>query len=450
MYPNIRDMKNIKNLYLRIITIFSLFAILALQSVWLFNTFLLLKENIHLEITEILKNSMKNEAIYRMSQVFPSGTKVKGGKIQDDIMEITMLEEELYQLGHPISPASLHYIDSIATTLLNDYDINCEFVINMISTDTKNIIDKSKEDVEFSSDILTIQSRVIPIRTDLSQGIQLVILNPYHVMFDKMIFILLSTLVMVIFALYGLFHQMKAIHNERKINQLKEEFSYSIIHDMGTPLHIVLTCIKSLHATLEDKNISTQENYFQTIEKNLYDLMDFTNLNLTLFKLENDKLKINYAKVSLPLIIGDIQKKYLTNINNKSIVFKNELNTEVVYGDSFLLKEALINLIDNSIKYSKGPVVEITIRSLSDQRYNIIKVRDNGLGISKKEQQIIFNKFERGEALQRTLKDKGPTGFGLGLNYVYKIIQAHRGKVTLESIKDKFTEFTLYIPKIMK
>ena len=75
----------------------------------------------------------------------------------------------------------------------------------------------------------------------------------------------------------------------------------------------------------------------------------------------------------------------------------------------------------------------------------LLKVRDNGIGISKEDQRIIFDKFERATVHEHNRKG-GVSGFGLGLNYVDQVMQAHGGKVTVSSEKDNYSEFTLYIP----
>jgi two-component system phosphate regulon sensor histidine kinase PhoR len=76
----------------------------------------------------------------------------------------------------------------------------------------------------------------------------------------------------------------------------------------------------------------------------------------------------------------------------------------------------------------------------------LLKVRDNGIGMTKEEQQVIFDKFGRAAIHEKNRKG-GVSGFGLGLNYVDQVMQAHGGRVTVSSEKDKFSEFTLYIPK---
>ena len=102
------------------------------------------------------------------------------------------------------------------------------------------------------------------------------------------------------------------------------------------------------------------------------------------------------------------------------------------------------NLLDNAIKYSRAEV-KIDIICESERGVCKIKVCDNGLGISLKDQSRIFNRFERSAAAVRSSKG-GAAGFGLGLNYVQQVMLAHEGRVEVESEEDRFSEFTLYFP----
>ena len=77
----------------------------------------------------------------------------------------------------------------------------------------------------------------------------------------------------------------------------------------------------------------------------------------------------------------------------------------------------------------------------------MIKVKDNGFGIAHKDQTKIFVKFERASA---TGKKKGATGFGLGLNYVLRVITAHGGNVIVSSIEGEFSEFTISLPMLIE
>lgn len=116
-----------------------------------------------------------------------------------------------------------------------------------------------------------------------------------------------------------------------------------------------------------------------------------------------------------------------------------------MFADEEYLNEVFYNLIDNSIKYSKSTVY-IEITSYRVENGVNIRVKDNGMGISKEDQQIIFDKFERASASKRTFTKGGASGFGLGLNYVLHVLEAHHGMVTVDSELGKYTEFTIFLP----
>jgi two-component system phosphate regulon sensor histidine kinase PhoR len=143
-------------------------------------------------------------------------------------------------------------------------------------------------------------------------------------------------------------------------------------------------------------------------------------------------------------IIEDIIEKAKAK-TDKNIDFTVDLITKHVMADEQYLTEAISNLVDNAIKYSKESI-KISITSHSTDKYVLLKVRDNGIGISKEDQHIIFDKFGRA-AIHEQNRKGGVSGFGLGLNYVDQVMQAHGGKVTVSSEIEQFSEFTLYIPK---
>ena len=142
-------------------------------------------------------------------------------------------------------------------------------------------------------------------------------------------------------------------------------------------------------------------------------------------------------ETALAPMIELLTEKFLAKAS-KPVHFTIDLKVAEVYADREYLEEVISNLIDNAIKYSKE-TVEIQISSDSNELYTILKVYDNGLGISKEDQSIIFNKYERASTTKRHRKGSA-TGFGLGLNFVEQVITAHEGKIIVNSIEGEFSE----------
>ena len=430
----------IKTKYLKIITAISLTSILALQLMWLCNTYILIRNNISEEINQILYTGMEDEAITPLNKT-PKGTNIKGEAATDSIPEITYLEEGLYNLAYYIS---IENVDSIASTLLLEHKISSDFILNLINPKTGEVLQQSKKGNFCLWN--AIHSKEIPIRTDLSQTVQMILVNPHWSIFARMGILLLSTAVMVVFAFIGLFYQIKIIITERKIARLKEDFSYAMIHDMKTPISSAIMCTSRLHSGKLDDKPEIKNHYFTIVENELEHLLALSNKVLTLAKLEQHKLEMNKKEVPLSPMIKDLIEKF-TIKTEKTIHFTTDLKTEKVYADEEFLKEAISNLIDNAIKYSKESV-KINISSSSDANHDIINIYDNGIGIPQKDQKKIFEKFERASAIKQTRKG-GPSGFGLGLNYVYQVMEAHEGRVYINSIEWEFSEFSLLIPKLI-
>ena len=429
----------IKTKYLKIITAISLTSILALQLMWLCNTYILIRNNISEEINQILYTGMEDEAITRLNKT-PKGTNIKGEAATDSIPEITYLEEGLYNLGYYIS---IEDVDSIASTLLLEHKISSDFILNLINPKTGEVLQQSKKGNFCLWN--AIHSKEIPIRTDLSQTVQMILVNPHWSIFARMGILLLSTAVMVVFAFIGLFYQIKIIITERKIARLKEDFSYAMIHDMKTPISSAIMCTSRLHSGKLDDKPEIKNHYFTIVENELEHLLALSNKVLTLAKLEQHKLEMNKKEVPLSPMIEDLIEKF-TIKTEKTIHFTTDLKTEKVYADEEFLKEAISNLIDNAIKYSGASVAIIISSFCKPDGAVVIKVKDNGFGIPLKDQSRIFEKYERASATERSRKG-GASGFGLGLNYVFRVAEAHGGTVEVESIEGEYSEFSLSLPQ---
>lgn len=431
-------MKNGK--YIQRITTLGLIVIFTLQAIWLYNTYALIENDIYKECNAILDNSLRKE-INLISKNIPEGTVIMGGVTNDSITVSTYLYDGLSKLGIQYS---INEIDSIVGSCLKSENINANFVIYNLSPKTKEIYKTSKE--QPIPQWGAIKSEIIPIRLDMSQGMQLVLRNPYLIVFERMGLLMIATAFMVVFVVGCIVYQIKIISRMRRISQIREDFSYAMIHDMKTPLSTIMMGLNFLHNPKIDEKPELKSKYFNMAESETAHLLKLTNKVLAMAKLESHKLEMTKKEVPLTPMLQQLSEKFIAK-SSKPVHITTDLHVEKVLADEEYLKEVFDNLIDNAIKYSKESV-EIKISSLNNEQYTIIKVYDNGLGIPEKDQCTVFNKYERSKAAKRSRKGGAP-GFGLGLNFVSQVIEAHDGRVLVNSIEGEFSEFIIYLPKIM-
>lgn len=440
--------KAMKHKKINILIFSSLLAITLLQIVWLRNEYRSLENNVYKESNTILIKATRREVSMRFQQA-PKGTEIVGITIPSDTKkdelapEIASLNEGLIQLGFEMS---LTDIDSIASDYLKEIDITTPIAVCKINLNTKEVISISNPDMNVNS-WGVIKSKIILIRSNPLEGVQLVIASPYKTFLERMGLLILSTFLILTFVICCVVYQIKSILRLKQIFQIREDFTYALIHDMKTPLSSILSVLKFLQSGSLDDRPVMKEKYFQIAESEANHLLTLTNKVLVISKLESGKLEMNKKEILLAPMMKELVENF-TAKTSKPVHFTLDLQVEEAYADGEYLKEVISNLIDNAIKYSKESV-DIKISSESDKEYTVIKVRDNGLGISIEDQRVIFNKFERASASRRSRKG-GATGFGLGLNFVQKVVEAHEGRIIVNSIEGEFAEFIIYLPQIMQ
>lgn len=430
-----------KVVHIKIVTVVGLIAILLLQLVWLNNTYSILKKNIVDEGNRLFEEAVYNAASLNFANL-PKGTKVFEASVNSDsrsLPECTYMIESFLEFNLDVKISD---IDSIYRSLLYKKGINTDLYINRMRTNANPIIVETTG--SSSIPIMgVIKTQIIPIRLNESQSVQAIIINPYWTIFKRMGLLMIATAIMMIMVITCIIYQIKIIIRQDKIAKVREDFSYAMIHDMKTPLSSILACTSLLHSGKTESTPQLRERYFCIIEDETGHLLNLANKVLTISKLESHKLEMAKITFQLKPMVEDLIEKFSAKCA-KPLHFTLNLQAEEVHADEEYLKEAISNLIDNAIKYSYQ-TVDISISSLNNATHTLIKVRDNGIGISEKDVKHIFEKFERASAFKRSRLGK-VAGFGLGLNYVYQVMEAHEGSVTVNSIEKEFSEFTLYIP----
>lgn len=429
--------KNI--LFITILSVVGLIGAMALQMIWIYNSYELIKNDIKNEGYATIEKALEEEGNMRFGQT-PKGTRIKSGPTNDTIPPMTYFYERLSDMGYPMS---LHNLDSITAELLIQNGLGNQYYIDIINLKTGEKINGIGTQKEPS--FMAVKPKYFPIRSDYTQVVQLIITNPNKTFLERMGLMLAGTFIIMLLVIVSISYQVRFISRFEKIFQIREDFSYAMIHDMKTPLTSIIMALNFLRSGKLDNRQEMKNKYFDIAENEADHLLTLTNKVLTISKLENHKLEMNRTEVELTPIIDKLTEKFKAK-SQKTVNFITDIKAETAYADAEYLEEVLSNLIDNSIKYS-GESVEVRISTARDDRYTVLKVHDNGFGISDKDIHLIFRKYERASAAKRNRR-KGASGFGLGLNFVDQVIEAHHGKIFVSSIEGEFTEFTIYLPLI--
>lgn len=237
----------------------------------------------------------------------------------------------------------------------------------------------------------------------------------------------------------GAIFLLKNIRKEMKLSEIKSEFVSNVSHELRTPLAL----INMFAETLSMGRVKTEEKkqeYYEIIGRETERLSAIVNKILNYSQMESGKRKYNFEEVDINEVITKIYDSYKFHLKNKGfeVILNKEENLPLIFADHGAISEAVINLIDNGIKYSKEEK-ELTIKTWMDGKLLFVSVTDKGIGISAEDKKKIFEKFFRVSSKNvHTTK-----GTGLGLSIVKEIAEAHDGKIEVESVPGLGSTFTL-------
>ncbi|MBI5191849.1 MAG: HAMP domain-containing protein [Nitrospirae bacterium] len=237
-------------------------------------------------------------------------------------------------------------------------------------------------------------------------------------------------------ALTRAFNQM-TIKLQSSFQQIKD-FSENVSHELRIPLSILRG-----QTELSLKRSRPVEEYRNTLESNLEEILRMENIVerlLFLSKAERGELKLEKSELDIRDLSEWAFAQFKLQAQEKNInLILNSENSVTVYGDEVLLRELLLNLIKNAITYTnEGGSVSLSI-GRSDEGA-VISVADTGIGIPEKDIPHIFERFYQVD------KSRSTQGSGLGLSICKWIVEAHNGKITVESAYGKGSEFSVFLP----
>jgi len=427
----------------------AIMCLFSLQASWLYYTYKLHLRNIEESINSIFSKTIEKELDHRFVELEAKAMEnlsdmdiriatfnIDFGEIENNSVSSQQIDIIKQLMATFDIHLSINRVDSIFNSNLRSNQYPFSYQINYEDS-TGRIMETAGQSITegFKTDIIHVIN---------DEKIYAIVKIAAPVVFSNMFAILIASVLIFLLIISCLIYEIKLFIDQHHIIKLRENFSQALTHDMKTPLATIHSILVQIDKGNIDSDPALRQRFNSIAIDQVINLQTTVNQILTLAYIEKKQLSLNKQSIDLSAMIRSLIDRYTVK-SVKSITFNTTFDLEngMIYADFFYLNNAISNLIDNAIKYS-GKSVEIEIECTAGEKQIYIRVRDNGFGISSNDQLIIFKQFERGAEIRRNMI----SGFGIGLNYVQQVIEAHGGTVAVLSQEGKGSEFVITLPTL--
>lgn len=241
----------------------------------------------------------------------------------------------------------------------------------------------------------------------------------------------------------GIIASLRDLSYRTEVEQMKTQFVSNVSHELRTPLANI-----KLYLHLLDTGVDNRRGqYMRTLQREADRLQALIEALLAVSKLERNDVPMNLRAVDVNGLVKTLIEDRLHLIRDRKLTINSVLHQDTIYiyGDEIMIGQALTNLLTNAMNYTEaggGITVETRLDTKSDPAMVAICVIDTGIGMSKEEQDKLFERFYRGNAARQT----GAAGTGLGMSIVKEIVDRHKGSISIESEPGHGSTFILRFP----
>jgi two-component system phosphate regulon sensor histidine kinase PhoR len=257
-------------------------------------------------------------------------------------------------------------------------------------------------------------------------------------------FIAISVLFTLII-LAAFFLAVRTMLRQKKLSEIKNDFINNMTHEFKTPIATISLAVDAIR-NVKVQNDPQKLTYFSSIikEENLRMNRQVETI-LKSALMDREEVQLNLKPLHVHKIINDVVDNFILRLQEKQGNLETELNAtnDLIEGDEVHMSNLVNNLLDNAVKYSKDNVPpHIRLSTNSNNKKFILRIEDNGIGMSRETLKRIFEKFYRAH----TGNVHNVKGFGLGLSYVKTVVEAHGGSIKADSTLGKGSCLIIELP----
>jgi two-component system phosphate regulon sensor histidine kinase PhoR len=260
----------------------------------------------------------------------------------------------------------------------------------------------------------------------------------------EMLWMIIASVVFTSIIVLAFAVTVRTLFNQKKISEIKSDFINNMTHELKTPLATISLAIDALTNEKVIHDADKIKIYSSMIKEENKRMNSQVEKILQAARLEKEEIKLNLNDIDAHQVINKIADNLALQIQEKKGILKLNLRAanHTILADEVHFPNIIFNLLDNAMKYSNGePHIDVETAVASGNMLQI-KIKDNGIGMDKETQSRIFERFYRAH----TGNLHNVKGFGLGLSYVKAIVDAHNGKIKVDSTPGKGSTFTISLP----
>ncbi len=269
-----------------------------------------------------------------------------------------------------------------------------------------------------------------------------------NLIFREMGWMIAASIVFTCIIIMAFAVTVRTLFNQKKLSEIKSDFINNMTHELKTPLATISLAIDALTNEKVIHDADKIKIYSSMIKEENKRMNKQVEKILQAARLEKEEIKLNLQKLDVHQIIAKVTDNISLQVQEKNGGLSLKLNATnpIIEADEVHFSNIIFNLLDNAMKYSTA-APQIIVETLNTGNGMLsIKIKDNGIGMDKETLSRIFEKFYRAH----TGNLHNVKGFGLGLSYVKAIVEAHEGKIRVESTPGKGSIFTVILPTVEK
>ncbi|MFM6976313.1 MAG: sensor histidine kinase [Sphingobacteriaceae bacterium] len=363
--------------------------------------------------------------------------------VQDDKRNIIQdLAQEFKQTAIPlkerIQPLLL---DSLLRSELKNKGIGGDFSYQVSLTNSDSVIFRKASNSSQFIPANSYKTQLFPKDMLRESGwLMISFPNKNNYILSNMVWIMALSGALLLVLLFSFGYTLQMIIRQKKVSEMKTDFINNMTHEFKTPVATIMIASEAL----KDEEVQLDKSRIDRLAGIIYDenvrLGNHIERVLNIARIDKEDLKLDLKEVEVNVLLAAVADSMSLQLQKSGaeITLNLAAENDKIWGDELHLSNVIFNLLDNALKYCQSqPIIELS--TFNSGKNLIIRVKDNGIGMSRDQLAKIFDQFYR----IPTGNVHDVKGFGLGLSYVNTIIKQFKGQIKVKSEKDKGSEFEI-------